>query len=285
VRRWAALALAGALAAGAARGDERIRVALPDGKIAELPLEQYVAGVVAGEMPPDFPPEAMKAQAVAARTYALVRKIDAEAKGKSRHVGASVLHQVFVRTDPGPAARAAAEATKGEVLVRGVEPVEAYFHSACGGTTERGADALGRDLDYLAAVPCGRCEGAPRVRWSVTIAAADLGRAAGLGRPATSARVAERTSTGRAARVEIEAGGRKVVLAGADLRQRLGWTRLPSLAFELREAEGAFVFDGRGAGHGAGLCQWGAAGFAREGKTYAEILAHYYPGTELRRLY
>jgi stage II sporulation protein D len=261
---------------GGARGLDVIEV---------LPLEDYVAGVVAGEMPPAFPEEAQRAQAVAARTYALVRKIEAQARGRAWDVEAGVLSQVYAGAAPGAPARAAAEATAGEVLARGNEPVEAYFHSACGGRTERGADALGRDLDYLVPVECGRCEGAPRLRWSVPVEAGDLGRAAGLGDAATSVRVVERTGTGRAARVEVLAGARRVSLAAADLRQRLGWSRLPSLAFDVRKKGGRFVFEGRGAGHGAGLCQWGAAGMAREGRSHVEILLHYYPGTEIRRMY
>lgn len=249
------------------------------------PLEAYVAGVVAGEIPSGFPEEAQRAQAVAARTYALVRKIEARARGRAWDVGAGVLSQVYLGAAPGAAALAAAEATAGEVLVRGNEPVEAYFHSACGGTTERGVDALGRDLDYLAPVACGFCEGAPRPRWSVSIPADELGSAAGLGQAAGGASVSERTGTGRAARVEIRAGPRRVTLDAADLRQRLGWARLPSLAFDVRREGTSFVFEGRGAGHGAGLCQWGAAGMAREGRTHVEILLHYYTGAEIRRMY
>jgi stage II sporulation protein D len=74
-------------------------------------------------------------------------------------------------------------------------------------------------------------------------------------------------------------------MTAVDLRQRLGWSRLPSLAFEVKEKGGIFTFTGRGQGHGAGLCQWGAAGMAREGKGYRDILRHYYPGTELVKLY
>jgi stage II sporulation protein D len=117
----------------------------------------------------------------------------------------------------------------------------------------------------------------------VRIEPRELARAAGLAGDATGARVAARTTSGRAARVEIEAGGRRAALSAAELRQRLGFTRLPSLAFEIEERGGAFR--GRGRGHGAGLCQWGAAGFAREGKGYREILLHYYPGTEIVRMY
>ena len=253
--------------------------------IEELPLDDYVAGVLSGELPASFPAEAQKAQAVAARTYALVKKIEAEASGRSWHLGANVLSQVYAGAAPNPAARAAAAATRGEVLVLGNEPVEAFFHSACGGRTERGADALGRDLPYLVSVPCGRCNEAPGARWTLTRSGAELGKALGLGGPVTALRVSEQTASGRVSRVELQVGGQRTVLNGVELRQRLGWSRLPSLAFEVKERGGSFTFTGRGQGHGAGLCQWGAAGMAREGKSYREILRTYYPGTGLAKLY
>ncbi len=253
--------------------------------VEELPIDVYVAGVVGGEMPAGFPPEALKAQAVAARSFALVRKLEAEASRRPWHLGASALSQVYAGGAPGAAARAAAQATRGEVLVHGSELVEAYFHASCGGRTERGADALGRDLPYLASVPCGRCNDSPGVRWTVSIAARELGALLGLGGPVTRVEVTDRTSTGRAAKIAVEAAGRRASLSGAEVRQRIGFSRLPSLAFEVSERRGTFTFAGRGRGHGAGLCQWGAAGMAREGKDYREILAHYYPGTELLRMY
>jgi stage II sporulation protein D len=253
--------------------------------IEELPLDDYVAGVVSGELPASFPAEAQKAQAVAARTYALVKKIEAEGAGRSFHLGANVLSQVYAGAAPNPAARAAAATTRGEVLVRGNEPVEAFFHSTCGGRTERGLDALGRDLPYLASVPCGHCHDAPGARWTLTRGGAELGKALGLSGPVTAIKVSERTPSGRVARVELQAGGQRLGLTAVDLRQRLGWSKLPSLAFEVKEKGGAFTFTGRGQGHGAGLCQWGAAGMAREGTSYRDILRHYYPGTDLAKLY
>ena len=269
--------------AHSAAAEETIRVV--SGKdVVELPLEDYVAGVVSGEMPATFPAEAQKAQAVAARSYALTRKIEAQAAGREYDIGSGVLAQVWADR-PGPAARAAARATAGEVLVSGMEPVEAYFHSVCGGRTESGLAAIGRDLPYLASVKCGYCAGAPGARWTVAVAPRELARAAGLKGEASAARVVARTATGRAERLEIEAGGRTASIGAADLRQRLGFSRLPSLAFDVRPARGGFAFDGSGQGHGAGLCQWGAAGMAREGKTYRDILAHYYPGTDVVRMY
>jgi stage II sporulation protein D len=280
-------AAAGLAAAGVAHAEERIRVlvrAQPE-TIEELSLEEYVAGVVSGEMPASFPPEALKAQAVAARSYALTRKIEAQAADRRWDIGAGVLAQVFHGGDPKAPARAATGATAGEVLALGMEPVEAYFHATCGGTTEAGLPALGRDLPYLAPVECGKCAGAPGARWTVRVEPRALAAAAGLGGAATAARVAVRTATGRAAQVEVVAGGRRAVVAASDLRRALGYAKLPSLAFDVRGESSAFVFTGRGQGHGAGLCQWGAAGMAREGKGYREILMHYYPGTEVVRMY
>jgi stage II sporulation protein D (peptidoglycan lytic transglycosylase) len=283
LERAAAAAAVLAALAHAARAEETIRVGSEKG-VVELPLEDYVAGVVSGEMPASFPAEAQKAQAVAARSYALTRKLEAQAAGRDRDIGSGVLAQVFTEK-PGPAARAAARATAGEVLVAGMEPVEAYFHAICGGRTESGLAAIGRDLPYLASVECGRCAGAPGARWRIEVPARELARAAGLRGDATAVRVSARTATGRAERVEIEAGGKTASLAAADVRQRLGFARLPSLAFDVRAGKGTFAFTGSGQGHGAGLCQWGAAGLAREGRSYREILAHYYPGTDVVRMY
>jgi len=252
--------------------------------IHALPMEEYVAAVVEAEMPLAFPGEALKAQAVAARSFALYRKLEAVKEGRSWHLGATVLDQVY-RAGRDPRARAAAAATAGEVLARDHEPVQAFFHSACGGRTEGGEEALGKDLAYLAPVRCSRCQKAPRYRWTVRVGAEELGRLAGLAGPVTSARVAARSATGRAASVALAGSRGKVQLPAVDLRQRLGWERLPSLAFDVRLHRGSVVFEGHGAGHGAGLCQWGAAGYAREGRDYRTILAHYYRGTEVVRMY
>ncbi|GEJ57925.1 SpoIID/LytB domain-containing protein [Anaeromyxobacter diazotrophicus] len=253
--------------------------------IHAVPLEDYVAAVTVSEMPARFPPAALQAQAVAARTFAVFKKLEAVGEGRPWHLGATVLDQVYRAGEPDPRARAAAAATAGEVLVFEHAPIEAYFHSTCGGRTERGADALGRDRPYLASVACDRCRASPRARWTVRVPAAELGARAGLPGAVASARVAGRTASGRAARVELAGRGRSVTLSAVDLRQRLGFERLPSLDFDVKVAGGAAVFQGRGAGHGAGLCQWGAAGAAEAGEDYRAILARYYPGTEIVRMY
>lgn len=261
------------------RGDVVVRL-YKDGLqlINVIALEDYLAAVLGSEMPVSFPLEALKAQAVAARTYALQKKL--ETYGAPFHMGSSVLHQVYGGLNREDArTRAAVEATRGEVLTHELAPIEAYFHASCGGRTESGWDALQRDLPYLKAVdcPCGRL---PASRWSATVSDAEL-RAA-LGQSPEGFRVTGRTATHRVNRVVTAAGAS---LDGVLLRRKVGYTRLKSLDFDVEHARGQWTFTGRGYGHGAGLCQWGAKALADGGRTYRDILQHYYPETELQQLY
>jgi stage II sporulation protein D len=243
-----------------------------------IPLEDYLAAVLGSEMPVSFPLEALKAQAVAARTYALQKKL--EAYGSPFHLGSSVLHQVYGGLHREDArTRAAVLATRGEVLTYELAPIEAYFHSSCGGLTESGQAALGRDLPYLQPVecPCGRL---PASRWSATLSDAELHAA--LGDSSQGFHVTSRTATQRVHRVTTASG---VSLDGASLRRKLGYTRLKSLGFDVERTASGWHFSGRGYGHGAGFCQWGAKALADQGRTYRDILLHYYPGTELQQLY
>jgi len=244
-----------------------------------LPMEDYVAAVLGGEMPPSFPIEALRAQAVAARTYALNKKL--EMLDEPFHLGSSVLAQVYggLERENGRT-REATQSTRGQVLTFELEPIEAYFHSSCGGRTESGLQALQRDLPYLMPVSCA-CGKNPATKWSAAFTAEELEEA--LGRDARGElRVQSRTATGRVRRLQI--GSRTV--DGVEFRQRLGYERVRSLLFDVApDGKGGARLTGRGFGHGAGLCQWGAKLMADAGKDYREILLHYYPGTELQTLY
>ncbi len=243
-----------------------------------LPLEAYLQGVLGSEMPRTFPAEALKAQAVAARTYALNKKL--EQYGQPFHLGSSVISQVYKGLDADdPRTREAIEATQGLVLTWQLQPIEAYFHASCGGHTESGLEALGRDLPYLRSVacPCGRL---PTSHWTLKVAARELQPVSGA-RP-TALQVQGRSPTGRARRVQV--GPRSV--DAVSFRERLGYMRLRSLDFTVSEkAKDGWVLTGNGFGHGAGLCQWGASVMAGQGRDFRSILAHYYPGTELQTLY
>jgi stage II sporulation protein D len=242
-----------------------------------LPLEAYLEGVLGSEMPPSYPMEALKAQAVAARTYALSRKL--EQYDQPFHLGSSVLSQVYkglAAVDP--RTHQAVQATRGQVLTWMLQPIEAYFHASCGGHTESGLDALGRDLPYLQSVDCP-CGQLPQSAWSLTLGPGELA-ALGAVKGATL-KVQGRSPTGRARSVAL--GPRTVDAVW--LRERLGYSRLKSLTFDISRARQGWRLDGHGFGHGAGLCQWGARVYAEKGWDFRRILLHYYPGTELQTLY
>jgi stage II sporulation protein D len=245
-----------------------------------LPLEDYLAAVLGSEMPKSFPLEALKAQAVAARTYAVRRKI--EAWGKPYHLGATVLHQVYggARAED-ERTRQVVAATRGEVLVFKMEPIEAYFHASCGGHTESGEDALGRPLPYLQSVECS-CASQPNAQWEATLGARDF---KGLAQGVTDLKVLERSATGRAMRVELASASGNVVVSGVDLRRVVGYEKIRSLDFEAERKGKNLELTGHGHGHGAGMCQWGAKGYAEQGWGYQAILKHYYQGAEIRKMY
>jgi stage II sporulation protein D len=243
-----------------------------------LGLEDYLVGVIGSEMPKSFPPEALKAQAIAARTYALNKKL--EQYSQPYHLGSSVISQVYKGLDvEDPRTREAVEATRGLVMTWQLQPIEAYFHSSCGGRTESGGDALGRDLPYLQAVdcPCGRL---PTSHWTLNLKQADLKPLMGATK-AGAIKVQGRSSTGRARRVEV--GARS--LDAVTFRERIGYMKLKSLQFDIEKSGDGWKVEGHGFGHGAGLCQWGARVYAEKGWDYRKILQHYYPGVELQTLY
>ena len=263
------------------RGDVVVRVFRGKAQLINvIALEDYLAAVLGSEMPSSFPEEALKAQAVAARTYALQKKL--EQVDEPYHLGSSVLNQVyggFAREDP--RTRAAVDATRGEVLTWELQPIEAYFHASCGGRTEDGLHALGRDLPYLKSVSCP-CGDLPASRWEATLPTREVDAALGVkGEEPVS--IDGRTRTGRVTR--LSANGHSV--DAVSFRAKAGYTKIKSLWFEVQPVKhgSALHFTGRGYGHGAGLCQWGAKVMASRGSGYREILAHYYPGTDLQRLY
>ena len=278
----AAAALFSAFARGpAGAGEVLVRVRGSDGHVARVSLEPYVERAVAGEVWASWPAEALKAQAVVARTYALHQRRRNAAQGHD--VESNVLSQRFARGPVARRIRDAARATRGQYLSYSNAPILAAFHSSAGGRTASALEVWGEDLPYLRPVESPD-DAAPDFFWSYRIGVDDLRaalREAGFESSGRArARVVERSPSGRAARVELL--GAK--LSGRDLREVLGGRALRSALFDVRIEDGSVRFLGSGAGHGVGLCQWGARELALRGKSYSEILAHYYPGTGLARL-
>ena len=251
--------------------------------VAVVPLEAYVAAVVSREVGPRFHPEALAAQAVVARTYAV--GYAAKPRDPAYDVAGTVEDQVFEGMD-GVAAvfLEAADRTRGMVVWYRGELARTVYHSTCGGRTEDAGSAWGKDVPYLRAQRCDDCADSPVYRWEYRMPEAEghrLAKALGVP-PGKDLRiaVAGRTPTGRASRVRILSGGVSRELQAAEFRKTAGYAKVRSLKMEIVPAAGEWRITGEGWGHGVGLCQHGANGMARRGAGFREILSRYYPGTE-----
>jgi stage II sporulation protein D len=252
-----------------------------------LDLETYVAGIVSAELPRGWPLAAYQAQAVAARTFAMAakyRRLDLP-----YHMEASVLDQVYGGIDrEHDVAKEAAETTRGAVLTYQRHLANAYFHASCGGETESALDGWGSSMDYLPGSDCHRCNDAARFRWKSKVPKKSIDRAFSrlVGGSVKSMKIVDRTATGRARRIKLEGTKRGTTISGSDLRRLLGWSVVWSTMIEKFEFNSSgLLVEGRGSGHGVGLCQWGARGWAEAGASWTEILERYYPGSRVIRLY
>jgi stage II sporulation protein D len=257
--------------------------------INNLPFEKYIEGVVASESGAGWESEALKAQAVISRTYALFHK-DLN-KDKDYDLTSSVLHQVFKENNINSQVTRAVEDTEGEILTYEGAPIEALYHSICVGKTELPEEVWGGSYPYLKSVDCNT-KNTPYDNWKREFTLDEIAKAAGINSVVKDITIASYTSTGRAKSLKAitDSAETGVEIKVTDLRKSLGYKTLPSTDFTLTKgAEGlpdgqaGVMFEGRGWGHGVGLCQWGAIEMAREGKDYREILSHYYPGTKIEK--
>ncbi len=266
-------------------------------EVVRLGLEDYLVGVVAAEMPARFSLEALKAQAVAARTLTIKRMRSFGGRG-CRHAGAADLcdqpgdgqawlSEADLRRTwgwrynslQGKIARAVAE-TRGLVLLYEHRPIDAVYHSTCGGKTEDAAQVWGHPIPYLQSVVCGYDSFSPRYRTQVKIAGDELLRRLGLkpgGRTALDLHILGRSPSGRVTSVSVAGKA----YTGSAFRQAVG---LRSANFTWTLQGKTVIFTVKGYGHGVGLCQYGAEGMARKGANYTQILRHYYRGVSFGRL-
>ena len=264
-----------------AQAGEELRV------VNEIELEAYLAGTLGREMYGSWSADALRAQAVASRTYALHQRM---ARADTPwHLSAGTRSQVYGGVDAESAPiEEALDATRGEVLVFGGRPILAAFHSSSGGQTASAEEVWGDDRAYLVSVPVEDEWDSPDSYWRAEVTRGTLGRAAErrgaeIG-PVQAVEILERTASGRVAQVRLRGEQGEATLTGRELRSALGESKLKSTLFEIRPAEDGWVFVGSGNGHGVGMSQWGARAMARRGADYREILETFYPGAEIRRL-
>jgi stage II sporulation protein D len=282
VRALAALLVCLPLAA--APGTLKVRVGQ---STIEMPLEEYVAAVLAGESSSFQSDEALKAMAVAARSYGL------HFRGRHASEGFDLCATTHCqRVEPGavtPRLAAAAEQTAGEVLWYEGKPAYTCYSRNCGGVTED-ASVVWSDLaaPYLRSHPDPYCTRQGSTSWEWRGAAGEIAAAlerAQLKAPAGMTRItiARRTASGRARVLLLGGTGEPVAVAASSFRfavgRTLGWNTLRSDRYEVSEAGARLTFRGAGEGHGVGLCQRGADQMGREGMGYHDILAFYFPGT------
>jgi stage II sporulation protein D len=255
---------------------------------AEVPLEKYVATVLASELPSNFPMESLKAQAVLIRTLAL--------KGEKRHLRegfdfCDTTHcQLFLPPEKiPPIVLAAVQQTRDMVLTHRGQLVAGLYHSTCGGHTSANQRVFGGvALPYLQGVNDGDyCTDSPHHDWKTVISREELRNALHQNRPVTQINLLDQDEGGRVFQLETYSPLSQKWPAQAFLLQvgrGLGWNKLKSAFFSIQPKEDSFIFSGRGLGHGVGLCQWGARGMALHGHDFRQILHHYFPGTQVRRI-
>ncbi len=248
--------------------------------INELPIEKYIEGVVAAETGEDWALEALKAQAVISRTYAVFQQN--QNNSKKYHITSSVLHQVYKGDNKKEIISRAVKQTAGEILTYKGKPIEAFYHSTCKGKTELPDVVWGKNYPYIKSVPC-KGEHSPYEHWQRRFHFEEIEKILGL-KNIKDIHINSFTPTGRVDIVNVITEDAEIEIRATDLRRLLGYRELPSTHFSLSIEGKDIIFEGSGYGHGVGLSQWGALELANKGKTYKEILAHYYPGTILQNL-
>lgn len=262
---------------------------LSSGGIEYLPFEEYIVGVLAGEMPIYFEKEALKAQAVAARSYAL-KKIEYN-KDNEYDVVDSVLNQVYLDNyylkeawgnkyvDNINKLREAVNDTSLEYLDYNGEVIDALFFSTSNGYTENSSLVFNIDLPYLQSVTSKwDSSTSSAFRSTKKISSSDFYSSLGLEKSnILNFKVLKRSSTNRILNLSINS----TEFTGRELYDKLG---LKSTDFSLKQDGDTIIIDTVGYGHGVGMSQYGAEGMALEGYSYKDILSHYYVGTSIKKL-
>ena len=247
-------------------------------------LEEYIKGVLFHEVSHRWPIEALKAQAVAARTYALYRL---QTTGdKDFDVTNDIYSQVYGgRNSERYRTNLAVDRTRDEILLYNGKILPAYFHATCAGRTEDAGELWKENLPPLKGVACAFCRNSPHYSWKRNFRSKDVQdklNANGFHLELIKdIRVLERNPSGRIRTLQITARDeQKTVVSGKDFRNIVGPNVIRSNDYDIVMKGYYFDMLGKGWGHGVGLCQWGAFGMARERHDYREILEYYYPGAE-----
>lgn len=252
--------------------------------IEEIPLERYLYGVLAPEMGPDWPIEALKAQAVASRTYA-AKQIN---PSKDYDISDNVYHQVYTGFERvNSAIIEAVNSTRGEILTYNKKIITAFFHACCGGHTTTPSSVWDEDLIRpLKGVSDPYCKLSNHYNWDIFISDKDLlSFIQKLGSTAlkiNNIRTYSKDKSGRAVRLLFSTDKGNFRAEVKEMRKFFGTYEFKSTFItRIEKKENGYKFYGKGWGHGVGMCQEGAKQMAYKGKKYDQILKFYYPGTKI----
>jgi stage II sporulation protein D len=259
-------------------------------KTEKLPLDEYLIGVVAAEMPAEFELEALKAQALSARTYYVKQMMSPNKVGvpEGAQLNDTTIHQVFKNKEELQKQwgvdykwkikkiAEAVKATDGQVLTYEGAPIDATFFSTSNGFTENSEEYWANAFPYLRSVESPWDLKSPKFSDQTVLAISDFEQKLGvkISNPANIGKVITRTAGNRVGKVEI--GGK--TLTGKEVREKLG---LRSSDFSWVVKGSNVVISTKGFGHGVGMSQYGANGMATEGKNYKDIVQHYYKGVQI----
>lgn len=255
--------------------------------INRVDIEEYVKGVVPAEVSSTWHPEMLKAQAVAARTYALYQQMLSATR--EYDVAATVQDQVYRGKQGVDAAiLRAVEDTRGLVVTYQDAPIYAAFSSTAAGLTEDAVNVWSKEYPYLKGVECPFDLMSPYYQWKSSFKIDTLEqnlRQQGfpVGTIATITPLSF-SRGGRVAKLRVLHSGGELILRGEELRKAVGYTIIPSTQFAIESIGRDVVLSGFGAGHAVGMCQWGAKELAELGYPFSTILRYYYPGTELQNM-
>ena len=253
--------------------------------VNQLNIEDYLYGVLHHEVAPWWPMEALKAQAVAARTYAFyqagvskLQEFDLKSGTSSQVYGGSTTERYRTKM--------AVDQTAGQVLTFQGKVFPAYFHATCAGITAAASELWAIHLPPLyGGVHCGFCRISPHYFWQARVPLVEIEEKLNKnGRPVgqiLKIEIISQTPSSRVGSLKIVGTLKETALAAKDFRIWIGGDRMRSTAFKVSVNDDMAEFRGRGWGHGVGFCQWGALGQSLLGRKYQEILKFYYPGSEI----
>jgi stage II sporulation protein D len=254
-----------------------------------LNVEEYLCGVVPREMPYEWHQEALKAQAVAARTYTYNKLGSINRAARTYDLRATISDQVYGGfNDEKPRCDEAIAATCGEILMYNNKPIYASYHGNSGGVLEDNMDVFGGKIPYLKGKSDEYSPTGERYIWSQSVTAAEIRSrlvSAGLNLgQIQDIKLTDVAESGRVRQITIIHTNGTTKFGGVSFRDKMGTTFIRSTLFTLDKQGNQYIFRGKGSGHGVGMSQWSAYRMAQQGKIYQEILSYFYPGTTLEKL-